>query len=123
VLADRLGFSGLCMTEHHFSVEGIGLTPKPILAEVAIAAHTDRIRLVQIANIIPEHEPIRLAEQAAMLDVISGGRLEFGLGRGYQAREVETFGSVLGSSLMDDERNRVWFDEARELILKAWTQE
>lgn len=123
VLADRLGFSGFCMTEHHFSIEGIGLTPNPILAEVAIAAHTNRIRLVQIANIITEHEPIRLAEQAAMLDVISGGRLEFGLGRGYQSREVETFGSVLGSSLMDDERNRVWFDEARELILKAWTQE
>src|ERR1700761_1994254 len=60
VLADRLGFSGFCMTEHHFSVEGIGLTPNPILAEVAIAAHTNRIRLVQIANIVAEHGPSRL---------------------------------------------------------------
>jgi len=123
ILADRLGFSTFAMTEHHFSIEGAEFTPSPILAEVAIATQTKRIRLLQLANIITQHEPIRLAEQAAMLDVISGGRMEFGMGRGYQSREVETFGNVLGSSLMDEERNRVYFNEVAELIKRAWTED
>jgi alkanesulfonate monooxygenase SsuD/methylene tetrahydromethanopterin reductase-like flavin-dependent oxidoreductase (luciferase family) len=123
VLADRLGYSGFACTEHHFSVEGAEFTPSPILLETAIATLTKRIRLIQLANIVAQHEPIRLAEQAAMLDVISGGRMEFGMGRGYQSREVEMFGATLGSTLMDEERNRVWFDEMREFILKAWTQD
>jgi alkanesulfonate monooxygenase SsuD/methylene tetrahydromethanopterin reductase-like flavin-dependent oxidoreductase (luciferase family) len=123
ILADQLGFSGFCMSEHHFSVEGVQFTPSPILAQVAMATQTKRIRLIQLANIVTQHEPIRLAEQAAMLDVLSGGRMEFGMGRGYQSRETEIFGSTLGSTLMDEERNRVWFDEVRELILKAWTEE
>lgn len=123
VLADRLGFTGFCCTEHHFSIEGAEFTPSPILLEVAIATQTNRIRLIQLANIVAQHEPIRLAEQAAMLDIISGGRMEFGMGRGYQSREVEMFGATLGSTLMDEERNRLWFDEMREFILKAWTQD
>ncbi len=122
ILADRLGFSGFCITEHHFSVEGAEFTPSPILSEAAIATQTNRIRLIQLANIVAQHEPIRLTEQAAMLDVISGGRMEFGMGRGYQSREVETFGATLGSVLMDEERNRVWFDEFREFVIRAWTE-
>jgi alkanesulfonate monooxygenase SsuD/methylene tetrahydromethanopterin reductase-like flavin-dependent oxidoreductase (luciferase family) len=123
ILADRLGYSGFCVTEHHFSVEGAEFTPSPILLETAIATQTNRIRLIQLANIVSQHEPIRLAEQAAMLDVISGGRMEFGMGRGYQSREVEMFGATIGSTLMDEERNRVWFDEIRQFILRAWTQD
>jgi alkanesulfonate monooxygenase SsuD/methylene tetrahydromethanopterin reductase-like flavin-dependent oxidoreductase (luciferase family) len=123
VLADRLGFSGFCCTEHHFSIEGAEFTPSPILLETALATMTSRIRLIQLANIVAQHEPIRLAEQIGMLDVISGGRCEFGMGRGYQSREVEMFGATLGSTLMDEERNRVWFDEMREFLIKAWTED
>src|SRR4029079_16103531 len=84
VLADRLGFDYYFMTEHHFQPEGAEFSPNPLVTETAIAALTKRIRLGQAANILSWHHPVRIAEQAAMLDVISGGRLEFGMGRGYQ---------------------------------------
>jgi alkanesulfonate monooxygenase SsuD/methylene tetrahydromethanopterin reductase-like flavin-dependent oxidoreductase (luciferase family) len=80
------------MTEHHFQPEGPEFSPNPLLVEAAVAAQTKRIRLGQHANITTWWEPVRLAEQAAMLDVLSGGRLEFGIGRGYQPREAEVFG-------------------------------
>jgi len=92
VLADRLGFNYWFMSEHHFQPEGPEFSPNPLLVETAIAAQTRQLRLGQQANIITWWEPIRLAEQAAMLDVISGGRLEFGIGRGYQPRESEATG-------------------------------
>lgn len=122
ILADQLGFDYYFMTEHHFQPEGPEFSPNPILAETAIAAQTRRIRLGQATNILTQWHPLRLAEQAAMLDVISGGRLEFGVGRGYQPREVEVFGWPYGSTIQDQERNRAYFEEAYEIILKAWTQ-
>ena len=75
ILAEQLGFDYWFMTEHHFMPEGPEFSPNPLLAETAIAAHTKRIRLAQMANILPWWHPIRIAEQAAMLGVISGGRL------------------------------------------------
>ena len=91
--------------------------------QTAIAALTKRIRLGQTANILTWHHPVRLAEQAAILDVISGGRLEFGLGRGYQPRETEVLGGPLGATIQDQERNRAYFEEAYEILMKCWTQE
>src|SRR5689334_15739874 len=76
VLGDQLGFNYFFMTEHHFQPEGAEYSPNPLLAETAIAARTRQIRLGQAANIITWWHPIRIAEQAAMLDVISNGRLE-----------------------------------------------
>lgn len=122
ILADRLGFDYWFMTEHHFQPEGAEFSPNPLLLETAIAAQTKRIRFGQMANILSWWHPIRIAEQAAMLDVISGGRLEFGVGRGYQPRENETFGKPFGSTIQDQERNRVYFQEAYETIIKAWTE-
>ena len=122
ILADQLGFDYWFMTEHHFMPEGPEFSPSPLLAETAIAAQTKRIRLGQIANILPWWHPIRVAEQAAMLDVISGGRLEFGIGRGYQPREAEVFGRPYGATIQDQERNRAYYHEAYEIIMKAWTQ-
>lgn len=123
ILADRLGFDYWFQTEHHFQPEGAELSPNPLLSEAAIAAQTKRIRLAQAANILTWWHPLRIAEQAAMLDVISGGRLEFGIGRGYQPRENETFGWPYGSTIQDQERNRAYYEEAYEIIIKAWTED
>lgn len=122
ILADRLGYDYWFQTEHHFQPEGAELSPNPLVSETAIAANTRRIRLGQAANIITWHHPVRFAEQIAMLDVISGGRVECGIGRGYQPRENETFGKPFGSTIQDQERNRVAFEEAFQLIVAAWTQ-
>jgi alkanesulfonate monooxygenase SsuD/methylene tetrahydromethanopterin reductase-like flavin-dependent oxidoreductase (luciferase family) len=122
VLCEKVGFNYFFMTEHHFQPEGAENSPSPILAETAVAALTKKIRLGQAANILPWWQPLRLAEQAAMLDVISGGRLEFGVGRGYQPRETEIQGFQLGSSQQDQERNRAYFDECYEAIIRAWTE-
>jgi alkanesulfonate monooxygenase SsuD/methylene tetrahydromethanopterin reductase-like flavin-dependent oxidoreductase (luciferase family) len=121
ILAEQLGFDYYFMTEHHFQPEGAEFSPNPLLVQTAIAAHTKRIRLGQATNILTQWHPIRIAEQAAMLDVISGGRLEFGIGRGYQPREVEVFGWAYGSTIQDQERNRAYFEEAYNIIIKAWT--
>jgi len=123
VLADRLGYDYWWMGEHHFGIEGAELSTNPIQVETAIAALTNRIRLGQIANIISFWHPLRLAEQTAILDILSDGRAEVGVGRGYQAREAEVFGQVYGSTVQDQERNRSFHQEAYEILIKAWTQE
>ena len=58
-----------------------------------------------------------------MLDIISGGRLDFGIGRGYQPREVETLGAAFGSTIQDQERNRAMFEETFAIIMKCWTED
>src|ERR1700735_4468088 len=121
ILADKLGFNYFFMTEHHFQPEGAEFSPNPLLAETAIASRTRQIRLGKAANIVTWWHPIRIAEQAAMLDVISNGRLEFGIGRGYQPREAEVFGWPF-ATIQDQERNRAYYQEAYEIIMKAWTQ-
>jgi alkanesulfonate monooxygenase SsuD/methylene tetrahydromethanopterin reductase-like flavin-dependent oxidoreductase (luciferase family) len=122
VLAEQLGYDFYFMTEHHFQPEGPEFSPNPLMAEMAIAAHTRRIRLGQATNILTQWHPLRVAELGAMLDVISGGRVEFGVGRGYQPREVEVLGFPYGASIQDQERNRAYFQEAYDMIIKAWTQ-
>jgi alkanesulfonate monooxygenase SsuD/methylene tetrahydromethanopterin reductase-like flavin-dependent oxidoreductase (luciferase family) len=121
ILADRLGYNYFFQTEHHFQPEGAELSPNPLVSEMAIAAHTKRIRLGQAANIITWWHPVRFAEQAAMLDVISGGRLEVGIGRGYQPREAEVFGWPF-ATIQDQERNRAYYNEAYEILIKCWTK-
>jgi alkanesulfonate monooxygenase SsuD/methylene tetrahydromethanopterin reductase-like flavin-dependent oxidoreductase (luciferase family) len=122
VLADQLGFDMFLLTEHHFQPEGAEFSPNPLLSQAAIASLTKRIRLGQAANIITWHHPLRFAEQVAMLDVLSGGRVDVGMGRGYQPRENETLGRTYGSTIQDQERNRTSFQEAYDIIIKAWTE-
>src|SRR6516162_1186591 len=81
ILAEKLGFQSFWLTEHHFQPEGAEMSPNPLMVQMSVAAHTKRIRLGQAANIIVWHHPVRLAEQIALLDVISGGRVECGIGR------------------------------------------
>lgn len=123
VHADKLGFDYYFLTEHHFQPEGAEHSPNPLMIEAALAVTTSRIRLGQMANITPWHHPIRLAEQAAILDVLSNGRLEFGIGRGYQAREAEILGKPFGAGIQDSEANRAMFEEGYEILVKCFTEE
>jgi alkanesulfonate monooxygenase SsuD/methylene tetrahydromethanopterin reductase-like flavin-dependent oxidoreductase (luciferase family) len=122
ILAEKLGFQSFWMTEHHFQPEGAEMSPNPLMVQTAIAANTRRIRLGQAANIVVWHHPVRLAEQIATLDVISGGRVECGIGRGYQPRENETLGRPYGSTIQDQERNRKAFEEVVTILKKCWTE-
>lgn len=122
IVADRLGYEYFWLTEHHFQPEGPEFSPNPLFTEMAIATNTKRIRLGQNANILPWHHPLRLAEQIAILDIVSGGRVEIGVGRGYQPREAETLGGVMGATIQDQERNRSFFHEAYEILIKAMTE-
>ncbi|HUB48332.1 MAG TPA: LLM class flavin-dependent oxidoreductase, partial [Acetobacteraceae bacterium] len=122
ILAERLGFQSFWLTEHHFQPEGAEMSPNPLMVQTAIASRTRRLRLGQAANIIVWHHPVRLAEQIATLDVISGGRVECGIGRGYQPRENETLGRPYGSTIQDQERNRKAFEETVSILMKCWTE-
>ena len=113
-LADELGFHTVWLAEHHFSKYGIVPSLAPLAT--AIARETRRVRIGTAVVIAPFAHPLRIAEEFAMVDVLSGGRLEFGLGRGYQPREF----AGLGASM---ERTREQFDEATEVIRLAWTRD
>lgn len=123
VLADQLGFDFWFQTEHHFQIDGNERNSSTLAVESAIAVLTDQIRIGQMANILPWWHPIRLASYVATLDILSGGRAEFGVGRGYQSREAETLGQLLGTTTMDEEKNRLFYEEAYEVILQAWTED
>jgi len=115
VLADEFypGFDGIWVGEHHFSPYGTVGSAMGLSAFAA--ARTKRIRIGQAVNVLPFIHPIRLAEDAAMVDILSGGRLNFGIGRGYSALEY----GGLGIS-MDESRQR--FNESIDIILEAWTK-
>jgi len=91
--ADERGFLSVTLSEHHGSPDAY--LPSPMVLGAAIAARTQRIRLVLAALIAPLHDPVRLAEDIAMLDVISGGRVIPGLSAGYVESEFRTFGTEL----------------------------
>ena len=88
--ADELGYYCAWFAEHHFSK--VGMCPDPLLWCAALAQKTQNIRLGTAISIMPFHNPVRLAEQAAVVDLLSGGRLELGVGRGSQPKEFKTFG-------------------------------
>lgn len=111
VLADELGYDSVFMTEHHFSRHGI--VPDNLSMLAFIAAQTKQIRLGTAVSVLPLHDPVRLAESVALVDMLSNGRFEFGIGRGYQWGEFDGFGKSL------DERV-ARFDEAIGVILRTW---
>jgi len=88
---DRLNFDYVWVTEHHFAYYG-GTLPHPPTFMAAVARTTERIRLGVAINVLPLHNPIEVAESYAMVDVISNGRLDFGVGKGSEAHEYKKFG-------------------------------
>jgi alkanesulfonate monooxygenase SsuD/methylene tetrahydromethanopterin reductase-like flavin-dependent oxidoreductase (luciferase family) len=126
--ADEVGFNGVWFTEHHFQHEGYEVTPNLILFGLALARYTKQIRLGQMFNVVPQWHPLKLAEDFAMADILTGGRMEFGVGRGTVPREAMTLGSRVASgdnemSAKDDSFNREQFEEAMEVIKAAWYNE
>jgi natural product biosynthesis luciferase-like monooxygenase protein len=115
VLAEELGFEDYWVAEHHYSDYGIVPSPAVILA--AAAARTSRIGLGCGVSILPFHSPMQAAEEYAMVDMLSNGRLIMGVGRGFLAHEYQAFG------IQDQEESREKFDEALEIIMTAWKGE
>src|SRR5947207_6649705 len=115
-LMDRLGYSTFWMAEHHFQPEGYECIPNVLMMAVHLAHVTERIQIGCGFNIAPMWHPLRLAEDYAMADILTGGRVIFGVGRGYHTREVETF----GSPLLDQNANREVFEEGGEVLFKAF---
>src|SRR3989441_13273294 len=117
--ADRLGYYALWLAEHHFQHEGYECIPNILMESVHLAHLTTRVRFGCGFNITPMWHPLRLAEDFAMADILTGGRMIFGVGRGYHTREVEKF----GSPLRDQEGNRALFEEQGEIIFKSFNKE
>src|SRR5688572_4563070 len=110
--AESLGFESIFLVEHHFT--GSGQVSASLNLLSYLAACTTRMRLGTAVVVLPWHNPVLLAEQVATLDVLSGGRVDFGIGRGYRKVEFEQF-----CIPMDEAQER--HSECLEVVLKAWT--
>ena len=121
VLAEELGFEAIWLGEHHFGPYGAGDVPNPILLGADLAARTSRIRIGQMANIAPWWHPIRLAEDLATLDNMTGGRVEVGFGRGIWPYEGPQFHP--NADPRKDKENRELFRETVQIVREIWTNE
>jgi alkanesulfonate monooxygenase SsuD/methylene tetrahydromethanopterin reductase-like flavin-dependent oxidoreductase (luciferase family) len=110
-LLEELGYDAAWFGEHHYAGYSFG---NPAMIALAAASRTKRLRLGTGVSLIPLHHPLRLAEEYAMLDVLSGGRLDYGVGRGFLSYAYDLFGVDLAQS---HER----YHEGVDLIIKAWT--
>ena len=111
-LADELGFDAAWLAELHFN-RRFSVMPAPMVIGAAMAQTTSRIRIGTAVHLVPLHQPIRLAEEAAALDVLSGGRSIFGIGRGAIPAHFQGYG-------VDQEDARERFLEGLEMVLGMW---
>jgi len=114
VYAEEVGLHSAWIGEHHFSSLGVLSCPDLVLANVA--ARTTRLRLAPAVTVLPLHHPIRVAEQWATLDLISGGRVDFAAGRGYDRQEYLPFN-------VSFEDNKEIFEEGMEIVRRLWSSE
>ena len=118
-LLEKLGFDEFWMAEHHFQPEGYECIPNLLMLDLYLATKTERLKFGCGFNITPMWHPLRLAEDYAMADILTNGRVIFGVGRGYHTREVETF----GSPMLDGDANRELFEEQIEVLTKAFNKD
>ncbi|MGI9273536.1 MAG: LLM class flavin-dependent oxidoreductase [Endozoicomonas sp.] len=127
--ADDNGYYGFCMTEHHLQVEGIETTTNPILWNMHVANNTKHLKVGQVGMCLPAHNPVTLAEDLAMLDHMTKGRLYVGFVRGNTPRWLNTLAQHLNISTSQsdksevDQRNRRLFEENYRIIKKLWTED
>jgi alkanesulfonate monooxygenase SsuD/methylene tetrahydromethanopterin reductase-like flavin-dependent oxidoreductase (luciferase family) len=112
VEAEALGYNSAFVVEHHFT--GFGQVSASLTLLTWLAARTKTLRLGTAVMVLPWHNPVLLAEQAATIDLLSGGRLEFGVGKGYRHNEFASFCIPMEEA---DER----FEEGLALVIKSWT--
>jgi len=130
-LGDDLGYDSVSFTEHHFHVEGFEISQNPVLLDLFVAMQTKRIRVGQLGIVLPASNPIRVAEDIAMLDHMSGGRANAGFARGYQRRWVDVMaqqmhgihGALPHEHDAIDEANRAAFEECFRIVKAAWTED
>jgi alkanesulfonate monooxygenase SsuD/methylene tetrahydromethanopterin reductase-like flavin-dependent oxidoreductase (luciferase family) len=123
-LADELGFDAVWLTEHHFSsvpyvpdvLGEYGISASPLALTCAVSQITRRVRIGTAVKVLALEHPLRTAEDAALADLLSMGRLDFGVGLGYRRYEFDGFGMPI------EEKNER-FKEALEVIVGAWTNE
>src|SRR5271166_2991477 len=114
VYAEEVGLHSAWIGEHHFSSLGVLSCPDLVLANVA--ARTTRLRLAPAVTVLPLHHPIRVAEQWATLDLISGGRVDFAAGRGYDRQEYLPFN-------VSFEDNQEIFEEGMDVVRRLWSSD
>jgi alkanesulfonate monooxygenase SsuD/methylene tetrahydromethanopterin reductase-like flavin-dependent oxidoreductase (luciferase family) len=110
VVAEALGFDGVWLSEHHLTADG--MLPSPLVMAAVLAARTTRIRVGTNILVLPLHHPLRVAENAAVVDLVSGGRLVLGVGQGYSEREFAAFG-------VDRRRRGALLEEGVRIIREA----
>lgn len=116
VQAETLGFHAMWMAELHFH-RRFSILSAPLLTAAAAAQRTQRLRLGIAVNLLPLHDPVRLAEEGAVLDVLSHGRLDFGVGRGHP------FPGVYDNFRISPAESRRRFTEALDILIGAWTHD
>ncbi|MGH2685254.1 MAG: LLM class flavin-dependent oxidoreductase [Actinomycetota bacterium] len=130
-LADQLGYDSISFTEHHFHVEGFEISNNPVLLDLFVGMQTERIRVGQLGIVLPAENPLRVAENIAMLDHMTGGRANAGFARGYQRRWVDTMAQqvhgIHGAQPHQhdeiDAANRAAFEECFRIVKAAWTDD
>lgn len=127
ILADELGIDAFSTTEHHFHTEGNELSVNPILLFADFAARTKRILMMPMSIVMTSANPIRVAEDLAILDQLTKGRVAVAFARGYQKRWMQVLGqggtSATGAGDAADKANRERFDEGMEILVKAWQED
>ena len=116
---DRIGYDTFWMAEHHFQPEGTECIPNLLMMAMHLVHLTTNLKIGCGFNVVPMWHPLRLAEDYAMADILSGGRVIFGVARGYHTREVESF----GAPLTDQAANREMFEEGVDVVFKAFNEE
>ena len=121
-LAEQAGFTTVWFTEHHFAHNGfMNAPPNPILMGADVAAHCKKIRVGQAPVVLPDWHPLRVAEDVALLDNMSEGRVDFGAGRGLNERTTIQFN--IDADRRDHQKSDALFRECLDIVIKAWTED
>ena len=121
-IGEDAGFQTVWLTEHHFAHNGyLNATPNPVLMCADLAAHCKKIRVGQAPIVLPDWHPLRVAEDVALLDNMTDGRVDFGVAKGINERTTLQFN--IDADRRDDKKCYRLFRESLEIVIKAWTED